>query len=105
MVDRSEGNQSIAVTLDLATDFKPGVRRDTRAAWSAENELKLRVINSLWKQSVPALRWLVVEAEGQSITLHGMVRTFYEKQLAVSCCQRVAGVSSVVDAIAVQTAK
>ena len=33
--------------------------------------------------------------------LRGAVRSYYEKQLAVNCCQRVAGVINVVDAIQV----
>lgn len=70
-----------------------------------ERELQRRVTSFLWNQSVPALRWLVVEVDGDSVTLHGLVRTFYEKQLAIHCCRRVAGVVEVVDAIQVHEAE
>lgn len=103
MVHRTEGDCALVVASETADHpFAPALRRDTRLQRAEESDLKRRVTNYLWTQSVPALRWLVVEADGQSVTLHGIVRTFYEKQLAVHCCQRVAGVGQVVDAIAVQ---
>jgi len=67
-----------------------------------ELDLQRRVTNFLGSQSMPALRWLTVDVEGQCVSLHGRVRTFHEKQLAVHGCRRVAGVARVIDAIQVQ---
>jgi hypothetical protein len=64
-------------------------------------ELERRVRNFLDQRSIPSLRRLTVEAAGNSVVLRGTVRTYYEKQLAINCCQRVAGVLDVVDAIEV----
>jgi hypothetical protein len=66
-----------------------------------ELDLVRRVRNFLDQRSVPSLRRLAVEAAGTSIVLRGTVRSYYEKQLALNCCQRVAGVLDVVDAIEV----
>ena len=68
----------------------------------SEVDLKRRVRNFLSARSEPSLRRLDVEVEGHRVVLSGRVRTFYEKQLAISCCQRVAGVLQVTDAIEVQ---
>jgi osmotically-inducible protein OsmY len=67
----------------------------------AEAELELRVRNFLEGRNIPGLRRIGVEAVAGQVTLRGRVRTFYEKQLAIHCCQRVAGVIHVVDAIEV----
>jgi hypothetical protein len=66
-----------------------------------DRELERRVRNFLAQRSVPGLRRLAVEADGDSVQLRGIVRTYYEKQLAVHCCQRVAGVLRVIDSIEV----
>jgi osmotically-inducible protein OsmY len=67
----------------------------------SEIDLELRVRNFLDGRNIPGLRRLGVEASAGQVTLRGRVRTFYEKQLAIHCCQRVAGVTHVVDAIEV----
>jgi osmotically-inducible protein OsmY len=66
-------------------------------------ELQRRVKNFLVQRSIPSLRRLTIEVDGTSVIIRGHVRTYYEKQLAVHCCQRVAGVINVVDAIEVST--
>jgi osmotically-inducible protein OsmY len=66
-----------------------------------EVELEQRVRNFLDGRNVPGLRRLGVAAFDGEVTIFGRVRTFYEKQLALHCCQRVAGVIHVVDAIEV----
>jgi osmotically-inducible protein OsmY len=67
----------------------------------ADHELKRRVLNYLADRHMPALRHLEVEADNGTVTLRGRVRSFYEKQLCQHCCQRVAGVIRLVDAIVV----
>lgn len=65
-------------------------------------DLQRRVKSFLESRSVPGLRRLTVEARGNVVVLRGTVRTYYEKQLAVHCCQHVAGVMAVTDQIEVQ---
>jgi osmotically-inducible protein OsmY len=43
---------------------------------------------------VPGLR--IVASQGR-VTLHGLARTFYEKQLVIHAAQRVPGVERVID--------
>ena len=66
-----------------------------------EADLEQRVRNFLEGRNIPGLRRLGVKAIAGQVTLFGRVRSFYEKQLALSCCQRVAGVIHVIDAIEV----
>ena len=66
-----------------------------------ELDLARRVQNFLAGRNQPGLRRLSINVDGSSVVLRGVVRTYYEKQLAVHCCQRVAGVISVVDGIEV----
>jgi hypothetical protein len=68
-----------------------------------DRELERRVKNFLAQRSIPGLRRLTVEVDGHSVLLRGHVRTYYEKQLAVNCCQRVAGVLNVIDWIEVSS--
>jgi len=51
--------------------------------------------------SLPELRDLELEVRNGAAVITGRVRTFYEKQLATSCCQRVAGVLSVLNEVQV----
>jgi osmotically-inducible protein OsmY len=68
---------------------------------NADRELERRVVNYLVGRHVPGLRHLAVNADNGIVTLRGQVRSFYEKQLCQHCCQRVAGVVRLVDAVAV----
>jgi osmotically-inducible protein OsmY len=70
-------------------------------ASSADRELERRISVFLAGRHVPSLRHLVVEACGGVVTLRGRVKSFYEKQLSQQCCQRVAGVVRLVDAVEV----
>ena len=69
------------------------------AVCSADHELERRVVSFLHARHVPGLRHLEVKANGGTVTLRGRVQSFYEKQLCQSCCQRVAGVIRLVDAV------
>ena len=57
---------------------------------TADRELERRIRNFLEGLSLPELRDLELEVRNGSAVVTGRVRTFYEKQLATSCCQRVA---------------
>jgi len=61
--------------------------------------LKRRVISYLVGRRVPALRDIEVSAVGGTVVLRGKVGSFYEKQLCIHCCRRVAGVVRLVDEV------
>jgi osmotically-inducible protein OsmY len=65
----------------------------------ADRDLERRIVNYLARRHLPGLRQLEVRANNGTVTLRGQVRSFYEKQLGQHCCQRVAGVRKLVDAI------
>jgi hypothetical protein len=67
----------------------------------SNRELCRRVINYLVARHVPGARWLEIEADQGVVTLRGVVRSFYQKQLCTHCCQRVAGVIRVRDELEV----
>jgi carbon storage regulator len=68
---------------------------------TADRKLERRIRNFLKGLSRPELRDLELEVRNGAAVITGRVRTFYEKQLATSCCQRVAGVLSVLNEVQV----
>jgi carbon storage regulator len=68
---------------------------------TADRGLERRIRNFLEGLSRPELRDLEFEVRNGAAIITGRVRTFYEKQLASSCCQRVAGVLSVLNEVQV----
>jgi osmotically-inducible protein OsmY len=64
---------------------------------SADRELEKRVANYLHGRHVPSLRKLGVQSENGAVTLSGRVHSFHEKQIAIHCCRRVAGVVQLID--------
>lgn len=77
----------------------------TLAVEPVDGELEQRVVSFLLGQSVPALRRIKVLVNNGVVTLKGRVQSYYERQLCLSCCQRVAGVRQLVDLIEVATAR
>jgi osmotically-inducible protein OsmY len=72
------------------------MKRDaTHNVLVSDQDLCRRIDTFLATGSLPGLRNLGVEVDDGTVTLHGTVRTFYEKQMATSCCNRVAGVQRV----------
>ena len=63
--------------------------------------LERRISNYLFQRSRPSLRKVEVEADNGWVTLRGRVQTFYEKQLCICSCQRVAGVVRLIDCLEV----
>ena len=88
----------VAASDDHAPASIPG-DRTVAAIPAAKDELSQRVRLFLNGSNVPGLRHVGVEVEGNTVTLRGAVRTFYEKQLAVRLCRRVAGVIQVIDLV------
>jgi osmotically-inducible protein OsmY len=64
-----------------------------------DQDLERRVVSYLAARYLPSLRQLQVSVEEGTVTLRGSVRSFYEKQIAIHSCQRVAGVRKLVDAV------
>jgi hypothetical protein len=52
-------------------------------------------------QSVPAFRQISIEALHGRVTLRGVLQSYYHRQLAVALVRRIAGVTHVIDELAV----
>jgi osmotically-inducible protein OsmY len=64
-----------------------------------DSDLERRVRTYLADRFHPSLQRLRVDVQKGTVTLTGQVHSFYEKQVAISACQRVAGVHHLVDAV------
>lgn len=60
-----------------------------------------RIRDALKRQNIRTLRQIVVEVRDQNALVTGHVNSFYEKQLATSCCQQVAGIARIVNNLTV----
>ena len=100
---QSPANPHTAAVGLLCDDSDQGDAWPQATEYLRQDELDLarRVKNFLAGRNLPGLRRLSIDVDGSSVVLRGTVRTFYEKLLAVHCCQRVAGVINVVDGIEV----
>ncbi len=76
---------------------KTGIDREAEI----DKNLKRRVMNFLHQRNLPALRQIDVQVEEGIVEIAGRVKSFYEKQLCLNCCQRVAGVIQIVDHVEV----
>ena len=74
---------------------------ETNAVLAEDNDLARRVLSFLAQRQMPALRRILVEVQNGTVVLKGRVQSFYERQLCLSCCQRVAGVVRLIDQIEV----
>ena len=64
-----------------------------------DDDVKQRVSRFLSSRHFPAFRNIDVGVEHGAVTLTGEVESYYEKQVALTSCQRVAGVLTLVDEI------
>ncbi len=64
-----------------------------------DDDVRNRVTSFLRGRHFPAFRNLEVEVQNGAVTLSGAVCSYYEKQVALNSCQRVAGVLSLVDRV------
>lgn len=71
----------------------------------SDDDLRQRVARFLSSRHFPAFRKIQVDVEHGTVTLRGRVCSFYEKQVALTTCQRVAGVLTLIDDIAVKGAE
>ena len=67
----------------------------------ADLELRRRVEGELAETHRPSLTRLAVDVRQGMIHLSGCVQSFYEKQLAIHSCIRVAGAGHLIDAVEV----
>jgi osmotically-inducible protein OsmY len=67
-----------------------------------DRALEQHVAATLLERHYPAFRTLVIGVEQGSVTLSGTVRTFHERQVAVSISQQVDGVLFLLDQIEVR---
>ncbi len=86
----------------LPTLFTPSLETTSSSVRNADRELQRRVRNYLQNRRLPQAQ-LRIDAENGVVTLRGTHRSFYHKQLCISCCQRVAGVVQLVDATKVDS--
>ena len=68
---------------------------------AADHDLERRVRIYLGSRFHPALSRLGVSVHRGCVSLTGTVHSYYERQLAVSTCKRVAGVHAVLDDVVV----
>jgi len=68
---------------------------------SIDRDLIKRVRGFLTRQHLPSLRSIEVDAAAGVVTISGRVKSFYERQLCIHCCQRVAGVVKLNDRVEV----
>ena len=68
-------------------------------------DLADRVTAFLHSRQRRPLQRITVRAKGGTVTLEGKVGTFYERQLCIECCRRVAGVIKLIDRIEVVDGK
>ena len=78
---------------------------ENRLLGKLDENLERRIANFLWQRRVPSLQHVEVEVTNGTAVLQGTVRSFYEKQLCLNCCQRVAGVRRIIDKLEVITTK
>jgi osmotically-inducible protein OsmY len=69
-----------------------------------DHDVEKRVRTFLDSRHFPAFRKLQVDVDKGSVRLSGRLPSFYEKQVALNSCQRVAGVLHLIDAIDVDAA-
>lgn len=76
-------------------------RAQGREMITNDDDLKRRIVNFLGQRQIPALRHVEVTVDEGTVVIQGKVSSFYEKQLCLNCCQRVAGVVSIDDQVMV----
>jgi len=68
-----------------------------------DEDLRQRVSKFLHSRHFPIFRTLDIDVQQGEVTITGVVHSFYEKQIAMTSCQHVAGVIALIDEIAVRT--
>ncbi|HMO91974.1 MAG TPA: BON domain-containing protein, partial [Pirellulaceae bacterium] len=66
-----------------------------------QDDLGRRVSNFLRSRHFDSFQDLNIEVHDGAVVVSGKLENYHEKQVALSCCQRVAGVITLVDKIKV----
>lgn len=66
-----------------------------------DEDLRRRISSFLGSRHFPAFRRLEVKVFAGAVTLRGQVSSYYEKQVALDTCRRVAGVLKTIDQVVV----
>ena len=66
-----------------------------------ESSLKRRVRLFLQSRSIPGVEGIKVEADGNTVTLHGVLPSSNAKRVCLECCRHVAGVIRLIDDVVV----
>ena len=77
------------------------VRKEKVRRENLDAEIRNRVTSLLHSSHFPAFRSFGIRVEQGAVTLVGKVQSYYEKQVAMTSCQHVAGVLSFIDEIEV----
>lgn len=101
LIRRSELQTRILHPSPDAASVRTLVGHSVDDGKAADRELTRRVKSFFEGLNLPALRGLHVEVRNGAAVITGRVRTFYHKQLATFCCQRVAGVLNVLNEVQV----
>jgi hypothetical protein len=72
---------------------------------SLDEDLARRIRLFLDTLRLAVLRQIHIEVEEGFVTIGGIVRSYYDRQLVVACVRRVAGVRQIVDRIRVAEAE
>ncbi len=67
----------------------------------SDDDVERRVTSYLSTRHFPAFRELEISVDRGSVTVSGCLNTYYEKQVALNTCRRVAGVVALVDEVSV----
>ncbi len=67
-----------------------------------EHGLSRRVTERLWSSNLPGLRRVWVEVRRDTVVLHGKLKSFHERQVAVARAAEVSGVARVIDVLEVR---
>jgi osmotically-inducible protein OsmY len=70
-----------------------------------DEDLRQRIESFLKSRHFPDFETLHVDVHDGSVTLSGSLRSYYEKQVALNSCQRVAGVLTLIDNVDVHIRK
>ena len=84
-----------------AASFRKSRRRSIRIDYP-DDDVQLRVSRFLNSRHFSNFLELDVRVRHGQVTISGEVDSFYEKQVAMTSCQRVAGVLALVDRIRVR---
>jgi hypothetical protein len=88
-----------------SSDWSNNMPEHSRGVIPADaSDLLKRIQSFLSLQYLPSLRQLNVEVDGDVAIIGGKVKSFYERQVGIECCKRVAGVRKVLDHICVDPA-